>query len=84
MRKLVAILNVVAWGGFWSFGYLALSADVTETGQVVTAAILAAIGGGTGMLAYFWLVRHSESTGYAKAPNRAIPRDDTDIDGRIA
>lgn len=27
MAKLIAILNVVAWGGFWAFGYLALTAD---------------------------------------------------------
>lgn len=73
MTKLIAILNVVAWSGFWAFGYLALTAEVSQTGQMVTAAVLAAIGGGVGMLAYLWLVRHSESTGYAKRPNRAEP-----------
>ena len=35
-----------------------------------------AAGGGVGMLAYLWLVRHSEITGYAKAPNRAEKRDE--------
>jgi len=72
MSKIIAILNVVAWAGFWAFGYLALSADVTETGQMTVAAVLAAIGAGLGLFAYLWLVRHSEHTGYAKRPNRAM------------
>ncbi len=82
MTKIIAIANVVAWSGFWAFGYLALTAGVENTGQMVTAAILAALGGGIGMLAYFWLIRHSEETGYAKRPNRAIKREeegDTDV-----
>lgn len=74
MKQVIAIANVVAWAGFWAFGYLALTADAD--GQMVIAAVLAAIGGGVGMLAYLWLVRHSEETGYAKAPNRAVKRDD--------
>ena len=74
MKQLIAIANVVAWAGFWAFGYLALTAEAD--GQMVIAALLAAIGGGVGMLAYLWLVRHSEATGYARAPNRAIKRDD--------
>ena len=76
MTKLIAIVNVIAWAGFWAFGYLALSAEVENTGQMVIAAILAALGGGVGMLAYFWLVRHTETTGYAKTPNRAVIRED--------
>ena len=75
MTKLIAIANVVAWAGFWAFGYIALTADVGDTGQMVTAALLAAMGGGTGMIAYLWLIRHSEETGYAKMPNRAEKRD---------
>ena len=78
MTKLIAILNVVAWSGFWAFGYLAFTADVDQTGQMVTAAVLAALGGGLGMIAYFWLVRHSEETGFAKRPNRAVKRDEDD------
>lgn len=74
MKQLIAIANVVAWAGFWSFGYLALTAQADQ--QMVIAAVLAAIGGGAGMLAYLWLVRHSEATGYARTPNRAIKRDD--------
>ncbi len=71
MSKLIAILNVIAWAGFWAFGYLALSADVNDSAQMVTAAILAAIGGAVGMWAYFKLVRMSEATGYAKTPKFA-------------
>lgn len=70
MSKLVAIANVFAWSGFWAFGYLALSADITDARQMVTAAILAALGGGSGIVCYFWLVRHSEATGYAKKSNQ--------------
>ena len=83
MKKLIAIANVVAWGGFWAFGYLALTTDPGETGQIVTAAVLAALGGGVGMLAFFWLVRHTEATGYAKPANRAQKRDeeDSEIEG---
>ncbi|MGX0877763.1 drug/metabolite transporter (DMT)-like permease [Roseovarius sp. MBR-154] len=83
MRQLIAIVNVIAWAGFWAFGYLALSAQVENTGQMVIAAVLAAMGGGVGMLAYFWLVRHSEATGYAKPANRAEKRDDDDIHGEV-
>jgi hypothetical protein len=71
MTKLIAIVNVIAWSGFWAFGYLALSARVEDASQMVTAAILAALGGALGLWAYFRLIRHSEETGYAKRPNRA-------------
>jgi drug/metabolite transporter (DMT)-like permease len=82
MQKLIAIVNVIAWAGFWAFGYLAFSTRVDAPGQMVTAAILAAIGGGVGMLAYFWLVRQAEATGYARPTNRARMRDD-DIHGEV-
>jgi len=78
MQKLIAVLNVIAWGGFWAFGYLALTTGPDRAAELVTAAILAAIGGGVGMLAFLWLVRHSEATGYAKPANRAQKRDDED------
>ena len=64
MAKLVAVLNVVAWAGFWCFGYLALTSD-PEGGSMVMALLLAAFGGALGLWAWFWLVRHSEETGYA-------------------
>jgi hypothetical protein len=71
VKKIIAITNVIAWAGFWAFGYLALSADWTNTAQVTTAVALAAVGGGFGMWAYFQLVRFSEDSGYAPAPKRA-------------
>jgi len=51
--------------------------------QMVTALVLAAIGGGLGMLAYFWLVRHSEATGYARPANRVQKREDDQIQGEV-
>ena len=69
MTKLIAILNVVAWSGFWAFGYPALSADVTQAGQM----IVAAMGAGLGVFACLWLARHSQETGHAKRSNRAMP-----------
>ncbi|OWU86778.1 hypothetical protein ATO6_05025 [Oceanicola sp. 22II-s10i] len=73
MHKAIAVVNVVAWSGFWAFGYLALSAHVDDAGQMVTAALLAALGGALGLWAYFQLVRHSERTGYAATPKRGVP-----------
>ena len=85
MIKLIAILNVIAWSGFWAFGYLALSAGTDQGGQMVTAAILAAVGAAIGLWAYFQLIRHSEATGYAKPANRAKPTyDDPDLSGENA
>lgn len=72
MAKLIAVLNVVAWAGFWAFGYLALTAE--SDAHITTAVILAAIGGALGLAAWLWLVRHSEATGYAKRPNQ-VPRE---------
>ena len=84
MIKLIAILNVVAWSGFWAFGYLALSAGNEGGGQVVIATLLAAAGAAIGLWAYFQLVRHSEATGYAKPANRAKPTFDDTISGENA
>ena len=74
MAKLVAILNVVAWSGFWAFGYLALSADPSNASQMVIAAVLAFAGAAVGALAFFWLVRHSEEIGYAPKHRRKLPQ----------
>ena len=76
MAKLIAILNVVAWSGFWAFGYLAFTAQSDAPAQMVTAALLAAVGAALGLWAYFWLVRYSEATGYAKPANRAAKSDE--------
>lgn len=82
MIKLIAILNVIAWSGFWAFGYLALSSGTEEGGQVVVATILAAVGAAVGLWAYFQLIRHSEATGYARPANRATPTfEDRDVNG---
>ena len=70
MSKLLAILNVIAWAGFWAFGYIALTTHSHNTKDMMTAAILAALGGAVGMWAYLRLVRYSEATGYAKPANR--------------
>lgn len=82
MAKLIAILNVVAWSGFWAFGYLALTAGDSGN-QLMVAMGLAVLGAGLGIWAYLWLVRHSEATGYARRPNRAVPEQDreTEEDG---
>ncbi|MFV0358206.1 hypothetical protein [Tropicimonas sp.] len=74
MSKLIAILNVVAWAGFWAFGCLALTSG--GSGRTTIALLLAALGAGAGLWAYMWLVRHSERTGYARLPRRAVPEQD--------
>ncbi len=82
MIRLIAILNVIAWSGFWAFGYLALTSGADDGNQMVVAAMLAAVGAAVGLWAYFQLVRYSEATGYAKPANRARPTfDDTDLNG---
>ena len=70
MRQLIAIINVIAWAGFWAFGYLALTGEEYSEAQLVMAAILAAAGLITGIIAYLRLVRASEQSGYAKRSNR--------------
>lgn len=57
MNKIIAIFCVISWSGFWAFGYLALSANIENTGQIVTAALLAAAGFFTGMIAWLKLSR---------------------------
>jgi hypothetical protein len=39
MKKLIAVICVVSWAGFWAFGYLALSAQDYDSGQVMLAAL---------------------------------------------
>ncbi|EDZ45858.1 hypothetical protein [Leisingera daeponensis] len=77
MNKMIAIVNVVAWAGFWAFGYLALTAESYSETQVVTAALLAAAGLITGIIAYLRLVRGSERSGYAK-PSARMTREQRD------
>ncbi len=68
MTKIIAILNVVAWSGFWAFGYLAMTGG---GGSAVVASLLAFVGAGIGIWAYLQLVRHAEATGYAPPQKRA-------------
>ncbi|GHG81958.1 hypothetical protein [Pseudodonghicola xiamenensis] len=63
MKKLIAILAVVSWSGFWAFGYIALGADGVSERQLVIAAVLAFAGFLTGVLAYLKLCRASEEAG---------------------
>jgi len=70
MTKLLAIINVIAWAGFWAFGYIAVTSDDLSERQLVIAAILAFAGLVTGVLAYMKLVRASEASGYAKGSNQ--------------
>ncbi len=77
MAKLIAILNVIAWSGFWAFGYLALTTPPEDGSRMVMALLLAALGAALGLWAWFWIVRHSEATGYAR-PSNSRARFDAD------
>ena len=55
MRKLIAIINVFAWSGFWAFGYLALTAGDLSQQQIMTASLLAGLGFDTHVVAYLKL-----------------------------
>lgn len=53
--KIFAILNVIAWMGFWAFGYIALTSPELTTNQLTTATLLAAVGFAIGMYSYLRL-----------------------------
>ena len=55
MKKVVALACVVSWFAFWAFGYLALSADMQNDGQIMVSAALAAVGFLVGIFAYLRL-----------------------------
>lgn len=57
MNKVIALVCVVSWAGFWSFGYLALSANSADSHQMTVAALLAAVGFLTGTFTYMALAR---------------------------
>jgi len=57
MNKLIAIICVISWSGFWAFGYLALTANIENTGQILVAVVLAGAGFLTGIIAYLMLAR---------------------------
>ncbi len=60
MKKLIAILCVISWSGFWAFGYLAISSGIEDNGQLVTAVVLAALGLLTGVFTYLRLARETD------------------------
>ena len=70
MTKLIAILNVIAWSGFWAFGYIAITSRDLSDGQLMMAALLAFAGLILGIFAYLKLVRAAEASGYAKKSNQ--------------
>ena len=70
MKKLIAIINVIAWSGFWAFGYLAITAQDLSGTQLVIAALLAFAGLVTGIWAYIRLARSAEASGYARKSNQ--------------
>lgn len=55
MKKIIAILSVISWSGFWVFGYLALSSDGQDQGLGIVYALLAAAGFLIGAFAYMRL-----------------------------
>lgn len=74
MLKLIAILNVIAWAGFWAFGSLAPTTK--QGGGMVAAVLLAAIGGVVGLHACFRLIRHSGATRYSGAGSPRFAADE--------
>lgn len=57
MRKLVAIISVISWSGFWAFGYLALASEPSDGHRITVAAILAAVAFLIGIFAHMKLAR---------------------------
>lgn len=72
MTKLIAIICVVSWSGFWAFGYIAITSDLSDSGQMTIAAILAFAGMITGVFAYFKLAQHAEASGYSRPAGGAV------------
>ncbi|MBE2275285.1 MAG: hypothetical protein IAE87_03200 [Rhodobacteraceae bacterium] len=57
MRKLVAIVCVISWSGFWAFGYLALAAEPGNSDDVIVALVLAAAAFLVGVFTYIRLAQ---------------------------
>ena len=76
MRKAVAIVNVIAWSGFWAFGYIAVTAEGLSDRQIVVAAVLAGAGFLTGIIAYLKLTAPPGGT-----PNKAAQNADSIQEG---
>ncbi|MQY41719.1 hypothetical protein GG681_03645 [Epibacterium sp. SM1969] len=71
MIRILGLLNVVAWSGFWAFGYLALSSEGYSERELSIAVALGALGLLGGMVGYLKLMRIAEHTGLAAASNRS-------------
>lgn len=70
LGKLIAIINIIAWSGFWAFGYLALAAEGLSDRQLTIACLLAFAGLITGVIGYLKLVQITEASGYARKSNQ--------------
>lgn len=70
--KLIAILCVISWSGFWAFGYLALSASAAQTHQIVIAMLLAALGLFTGLFTWLRLARRFPTDWQRVTPPEAV------------
>jgi len=57
MKKLIAVVNVVAWSGFWAFGFLAFAHGAHPESHVIIALVLAFFGLVVGVVAYRYLIR---------------------------
>lgn len=57
MKKVITLVCVISWSGFWAFGYLAFSADLQDASHMVIAGCLAFAGVLTGMFTYMRLAR---------------------------
>lgn len=73
--KFTAVLNVIAWGGFWAFGYLALTENPANSHEILIAGALAALGGGVGVFTFLRCARSCDTTGYSETYKRA-PHDE--------
>jgi hypothetical protein len=56
--KLMAVLCVLLWTGFWAFRYLALSAQYFSATQITVAAVIAFAGLISGVFSYIRLCQH--------------------------
>lgn len=57
MNKLIAVLCVVCWSGFWVFGYLALTADQSQASQLMWGTAVSGLCFLGGVFAYLHLCR---------------------------
>ena len=57
MNKLIALICIISWSGFWAFGYIALSASTANVREMEIGAVLAALGFLTGTFTYMALAR---------------------------